>query len=167
MITYDGKNFIVNTIGCEQKKFSKINFNNSFEFSYKYFYLDGERIVNHLESYKVSLTSDDKNDFFHNDKSHMFTFFGISDSKGNPENYREYFSSVITKDNLPLRTRPSAVAKEICNLKENTRIKVLNINPRKTKIDNKYGFWVLVETPFREIGWVWSDNIKDFNYDFK
>lgn len=170
-IIYNGTDFLVNTLLCWpfeypnnwniSKRKSTESFNRAMEMGYKYFYLQGERYINWDESHRVA--DDFQN--YNPDKNHIYNFLGV---EGYEYPYSDsYFQSYITDDNLRLRSSNSSSAKVIGHLSKGTLIRVINIDPNVRQMEGKNGFWVLVETLEKEVGWIWSGYINEFIYDFK
>ena len=169
LISYDGADFFVNTIDSKSATYypswgeeSCEEYNAIMEIPFKYSYLQGKKILNEKESQYVFTDINEPRDDYND--NHMFTFLGI---QGVSFLKDVYFQTYITDDNLRLRTSNSKDGNVITHLSKGPEVRVINIDPAKTQMEGKAGFWVLIETNDRYVGWIWSNYLKNFDYDFK
>ena len=107
--------------------------------------------------------SDDEDKIFDQNSHHRIWLLGIDGAKSVHE---VYFQTYITDDNLRLRTSNSKDANVITLLKKGTEARVLSIDPAITQMEGKDGFWVLIETKRGYIGWIWSNYLNQFSYEW-
>lgn len=169
-ITWDGTGFIINSIDstnnyCEDNTKYCNYFIKYMSFQYKYCYLQGQKVANEGEGYRVRYSKESYigQEIYSSECHHLLTFYGRDTEK----DCYVYFTTFITDDSLRLRTSNSKNAGVVKLLSKDTLVRVLNVDPKITQMEGKDGFWVLVETPELYVGWVWSAYLNGFDYDFK
>lgn len=168
VISHKVNQFIASSIDCvyncfpSKKNESFMRFNSFMEIPFKFFYLQGKKVLNQYETFK--LTTDLKMSADNYDYNHIFDILGIEGVQSKDD---VYFQTYITDDNLRLRTANTKTANIIKLLSKGTEVRIINVDPNKTTMEGNNGFWVLVETRDRDIGWLWSGYLNEFRFDFR
>ena len=163
IISYDGTDFLMNSIDCVWQSFDdQERYNGLMSIPNKYYYLQGRKILKKEMHDQTYVYSDDKDKIYDPSKHYRLWLLGIAGAGSISE---VYYQTFITDDNLRLRTSNSKDANVITLLKKGTEVRVLSIDPAITQMEGKNGFWVLVETETKYIGWIWSNYLKNFDYE--
>lgn len=168
VISHKVDQFIASSVDCvyncfpngRNKSFEK--FNSYMEIRFKFFYLQGKKVLNQYETFKI--TTDLKMSADNYDYNHIFGILGIEGVQSKDD---VYFQTYITDDKLRLRTVNTKSANVIKLLSKGTEVRIINVDPNMTTMEGNKGFWVLVETKDRDIGWIWSGYLNGFMFDFK
>lgn len=155
-ITWNGTDFVLNSLDGTYDQWDTSDqrqFDQFMEIPSKFYYLQGERVW-------------EDRTFSHNvytDKvQHLLRTY-----ESGWDRAADYFESHITEDRLRLRTANSKDAKTIKLLDEEVRLRVLAVDPNETQMEGKNGFWVLIQTNEKDVGWIWSNYIAGFDWDYK
>ena len=163
IISFDGSGFVMNTIDCRYVHYDMdepSEFRGLISIPYKYAYLQGKKILS-INGCK-NVYSQDEDRMYDTNYNYRFFLIGVD---GDYYENDIYFQTYITDDNLRLRTSNSKNGSVIKHLNKGTLVRILNIDPARTQMEGKYGFWVLVETSDSYIGWIWSNYLNKFDYD--
>lgn len=164
IISFDGSDFVMNSIDCVWQSFSDVEkYNALMSIPTKYYYLQGRKILRRNMHDQTYVYSDDEDKIFDQNSHHRIWLLGIDGATSMSE---VYYQTYITDDNLRLRTSNSKDANVIALLKKGTEVRVLSIDPAITQMEGKNGFWVLVETETEYIGWIWSNYLNQFSYEW-
>ena len=154
----------MNSIDCVWQSFSDVEkYNALMSIPTKYYYLQGRKILRRNMHDQTYVYSDDEDKIFDQNSHHRIWLLGIDGATSMSE---VYFQTYITDDNLRLRTSNSKDANVITLLKKGTEARVLSIDPAITQMEGKDGFWVLIETKRGYIGWIWSNYLNQFSYEW-
>lgn len=165
MISYDGSDFLINGIDCISERFDTENpgrYNELMAIPLKYSYLQGRKILKQDFADVSYVFSDDKEKIYDVNSHYRFWLLGIDSARSVHE---VYYQTILTDDNLPLRTSNSKNANTITLLKKGSQVRIINIDPLINQMEGKNGFWVLIETEEGYIGWIRSNYLKDFSYE--
>lgn len=164
IISFDGSDFVMNSIDCVWQSFSDAEkYNALMSIPTKYYYLQGRKILRRNMHDQTYVYSDDEDKIFDQNSHHRIWLLGIDGATSMSE---VYYQTYITDDNLRLRTSNSKDANVITLLKKGTEARVLSIDPAITQMEGKDGFWVLIETKRGYIGWIWSNYLNQFSYEW-
>ena len=165
VISYDGTDFLMNSTDCVFAVYDDEDagrFKELLTIPMKYCYFQGRKIFSRSSHSQFYVFSDEKEKISDINSHYRFNFYGIDGAKSIN---KLYYQTVVTDDNLRLRTSPSKEANVITLLKKGTKVRVLSIDPAITQMEGKDGFWVLVETKSGFIGWIWSNYLNRFYYE--
>lgn len=163
IISFDGSDFVMNSIDCVWQSFSDTeSYNALMSIPYKYYYLQGRKILKKDFVEHTYVYSDEKDKIYNPNNHYRLWLLGIDGAQSVKD---VYYQTYITDDNLRLRTSNTKDSNVITLLKKGTEVRVLSVDPAITQMEGKNGFWVLVETETCYIGWVWSNYLKAFDYE--